>query len=196
MWNGIPFIAPLTPALQTQVGTSTPDNWSLPPVLLEDVKSDFQLLLLPLLWPVISIAWPAATCGNDRNLRAGSVKCEMVWSFPFERPGHHHGPLPVHHRVRRHPHAGRQHGSRIVVSQFPLLNVAPAFWSFMNPNNETSYFPSTTKVQGLSAMAKLGVPKATENHLVAGPEIVMLASPSVTLAFNRTCVFVRAGVAS
>ena len=33
LWNGIPLIAPLTPALQTQVGTSTPDSWILPPVL-------------------------------------------------------------------------------------------------------------------------------------------------------------------
>ena len=33
LWNGIPLIAPLTPALQTQVGTSTPESWILPPVL-------------------------------------------------------------------------------------------------------------------------------------------------------------------
>ena len=33
LWKGIPLIAPLTPALQTQVGTSTPDSWILPPVL-------------------------------------------------------------------------------------------------------------------------------------------------------------------
>ena len=68
---------------------------------------------------------------------------------------------------------------------------------FETPHNEMlSYFPSTTRVQGLSAMAKLGVPKATENHFVAGPEIVMLASPPLTFAFNRTWVFVSAAVAS
>ena len=66
----------------------------------------------------------------------------------------------------------------------------------MNPNNKTSYFPSTTKVQGLSAMAKLGVPKATENHFEAGPEIVMLASPPLTFPFNLSSVFVRAVAAS
>ena len=45
-------------------------------------------------------------------------------------------------------------------------------------------------------MAKFGVPKATENHLSAGPEIVMLASPFVTFAFNLTFVFVSAVAAS
>ena len=48
----------------------------------------------------------------------------------------------------------------------------------------------------MSAIAKLGVPKATENHLVAGPEIVMVASPPLTFPFNRNSVFVRAVVAS
>ena len=38
LWNGIPLIAPFTPALQTQVGTSTPDSWILPPVLLNNIK--------------------------------------------------------------------------------------------------------------------------------------------------------------
>ena len=38
LWNGIPLIAPFTPALQTQVGTSTPESWILPPVLLNNIK--------------------------------------------------------------------------------------------------------------------------------------------------------------
>ena len=46
--------------------------------------------------------------------------------------------------------------------------------------------PSTTKVQGLSAMAKLGEPKATENQASLGPDIVMVASPPDTLAFSLT----------
>ena len=48
------------------------------------------------------------------------------------------------------------------------------------------YLPSTTKVQGLSAMAKLGEPKATENQALLGPDIVMVASPPATLAFSLT----------
>ena len=35
-------------------------------------------------------------------------------------------------------------------------------------------------------MAKLVLPKATENQAVLGPEMVILASPPVTLAFNLT----------
>ena len=41
LWNGIPLIAPFTPALQTQVGTSTPDSWILPPVLLNNILTGF-----------------------------------------------------------------------------------------------------------------------------------------------------------
>ena len=37
LWNGIPLIAPFTPALQTQVGTSTPESWILPPDLLNNI---------------------------------------------------------------------------------------------------------------------------------------------------------------
>ena len=35
-------------------------------------------------------------------------------------------------------------------------------------------------------MAKFGLPKATENQALLGPEMVMLASPPATLAFNLT----------
>ena len=152
---------------------------------------------LPLLWPVVGIAWSSATCSDDRNLRVGCIEGEVVRSFSLELSAHHHRPLAVHHSVRGHPHAGRQHLSWIMVAQLALLNIAPEFSGILsNLSDERSYFPSTTTVQGLSAMAKLGVPKATANHLVAGPEIVMLASPPVTFAFKRTCVFVRAVVAS
>ena len=50
----------------------------------------------------------------------------------------------------------------------------------------SSYLPSTTRVQGLSAMAKLLLPKATENQALLGPEMVIVASPPATLAFNLT----------
>ena len=48
------------------------------------------------------------------------------------------------------------------------------------------YLPSTTNVQGLSAIAKLGEPKATENQASLGPDIVIVASPPDTLAFSLT----------
>ena len=35
-------------------------------------------------------------------------------------------------------------------------------------------------------MAKLLLPNATENQAMLGPEMVMLASPPATLAFNLT----------
>ena len=35
-------------------------------------------------------------------------------------------------------------------------------------------------------MAKLLLPKATANQALLGPEMVMLASPPATLAFNLT----------
>ena len=54
---------------------------------------------LPLFWPVVCIAWPSATCSDDRNLRVGLIKGEVVWSFALELSGHHHRPLPVNHRV-------------------------------------------------------------------------------------------------
>ena len=55
----------------------------------------------------------------------------------------------------------------------------------------SSYLPSTTRVQGLSAMAKLLLPKATENQALLGPEMVIVASPPATLAFNLTLEVMR-----
>ena len=56
LWNGIPLIAPFTPALQTQVGTSTPDSWILPPVLWNNIKWILPLLTSALAHGMHSLA--------------------------------------------------------------------------------------------------------------------------------------------
>ena len=80
---------------------------------------------VPLLWSVVSIGWSGPTGRDHRDLRGCRVKGEVVGGLALELPGHHHRPLPVHHLVRGHPHAGGQNSPRVVVAQLALFNISP-----------------------------------------------------------------------
>ena len=73
---------------------------------------------------VVTKVGTVATGGEHRDGGGGRVKGEVVVGVAFEGSAHHHLPLTLHHRVGKHPQAGRQHLAWVVVSQFPLLHIS------------------------------------------------------------------------